>query len=938
MAEDIRILHIITKLAVGGAQMNTLISTREISKMGYPSTVLTGPERPPEGDLYSLAEEWGIDVITIPHLKRDISLYNDIRAFFEIRKIIKDGHFNIIHTHSSKAKILGRLAAASVGNVKIIQTVHGWSFFNSTNRLKKRLFALFEKMGFYIAETNIVVSPLDIEKGVKQGIGSPEDYILVRSGVEFRDFKNSRGKRVRARDKIGLSPDLSVVGAVMRLDAQKAPHLFVKVAEIIHANMPDVHFVIAGDGPLRKRTEIQIEKAGLSSVFHLPGSCSNVPELLPAFDAFLITSRSEGLPRTMLEALATGIPVVATNVGGISELVDGKKNGILCDDGDIDALSAGVMDILSTPGLSEKLLENVDNDLIPFSAEQMVRDLYKLYTNTIHRKLKVVFICDDEPFNIPYAVDYVIRANSLNDYAVITVPGHGSFSNLALNLKRYMGLYGFWRFTARGFLFLFYKFLAALNFYSRSPHSLMQTSKRRKVPFRRIVDINSPEAEYYIKSLSPDVIISIACPQILKDNILSIPSKGAWNVHSAILPRNRGMMPAFWSLLNGDTPGVTIHKMARKLDSGELLIQREINESIETISLHGLLRRSKETAAVLIVEALHLIETGDYELSANPSERGSYNKFPTCKDLYRFIDRGGSVSGKVVPISKIALSFDIEEWFQTTAARKSYPPDVWNDMESRVDAIIDKILDLLERHNSRATFFLLGWIIERHPDMIHTIVENGHEIACHGYDHSELAWISIEQFRKELEYFQELINMYSLPQPTGFRAPSFSLIHGKKLIIHELLAHGYSYDSSVYPMFKYRYGIPNAPLTPFLLKEGEKSILELPLSSFPFINTKLPVAGGAYMRFMPGFAHRFFLKRISKSGRIPVLYCHPWELDTININRSMNHIQQFRQHYNSGKVTVSRLHRILRKYRGITLAELAEYQTEKELETFSLYE
>lgn len=938
MADEVRILHIITKLAIGGAQMNTLISARDISGMGHPSSVLTGPEMPPEGDLYDLAEKWGIDVITIPHLKRDISLYNDIRAYFEIKKIIKTGHFNIIHTHSSKAKILGRLAAASVKNVKIIQTVHGWSFFDSTNKLKKWFFVLFEKLGFYLAKTNIVVSPLDIEKGVKQGIGTPEDYVLIRSGVEFTEFKKARGNKILARKLIDLPADIFVVGAVMRLDTQKAPHIFVEVASAIHSKVPDVHFVIIGNGPLKEKTESLIKKAGLASVFHLMGARNDVFEFLPAFDVFLITSRSEGLPRTMLEALACGIPMVATNVGGISELVTGEKNGILCDDGDVDALAKGVIDILTTPGLSEKLLANVDHDLIPFSAAQMVRDLYKLYTDTIHRRMNVVFICDDEPFNIPYTVDYVIRAKPLHNYSIVTVPGHGSFSNFTLNIKRYMGLYGFFGFIKKGYLFLLYRFLAGINFYSKFPHSLKQTSRRRHVPFTRLADINSDESVVFVNSCSPDVIISLACPQILKKRILQIPKKGAWNVHSAILPKNRGMMPSFWSLLHGDIPGVTIHKMVNKLDAGDILLQRTIDSNIETTSLNNLLFQSKKTAAILIGEALTLIESGKYELTANVSEHSTYNKFPTHEDVRCFMDRGGVISGKVVPRNKIALSFDIEEWFQTTASRQSFPPDVWNEMDSKVVAIVDKILDLLERHNSRATFFLLGWIIERHPEMVHKIVEEGHELACHGYNHSELAWISIEQFREELDYFQELIDKYSFPQPIGFRAPSFSIRHERQQIIHELLAHGYTYDSSVYPMFKYRYGIPDAPLAPFLLKEGDSSILELPLSSFQFMGVKLPVAGGAYMRFMPGFMHRFFLSHISRSDRIPILYCHPWELDSFNINRRMNHIQQFRQHYNSGKITLSRLHKILRIYRGITLAELAGYQSGKELDTFDLYD
>jgi len=144
--------------------------------------------------------------------------------------------------------------------------------------------------------------------------------------------------------------------------------------------MPDVHFVIVGDGPQRNLTENWIKKAGLADNFRLLGTRDDVPELLPAFDVFLITSRSEGLPRAMLEALATYVPVVATDVGGISELVDGNRNGILCREGDQDGLARSVLKLLRNPDLKESLLFNIDQDLEPFSASIMIDQLYDLYT------------------------------------------------------------------------------------------------------------------------------------------------------------------------------------------------------------------------------------------------------------------------------------------------------------------------------------------------------------------------------------------------------------------------------------------------------------------------------------------------------------------------------------------------------------------------------
>ncbi len=382
MAENkTTILHIITKMAVGGAQMNTLISCREITRMGYPSAVLTGPEISPEGTFSDLSEKYGIPVFTAPHLIRKLSPYHDFRAFFEIREIIDRNRFSIVHTHGSKAKFLGRLAAAHTKTpVKIVQTVHGWSFFDTMPPLQKAFYSLLERFGYKLADSNIVVSPHDIRKGVNWGIGKPEDYQLIRSGVEFEEFFAQRGNSLTAKERLGIPSENPVVGTVIRLASQKHPEAIVDVAEKVKVLFPDVKFVVVGDGPLDSYMKQYIHEKNLNDNFIMLGSRKDVAEILPAFDVFLLTSRSEGLPRAMLEALAVKIPVVATDVGGIAELINGLKNGFLCSHGDIDCLAKGIQKLLESPELRNKLLTTVDLDLEPFSAEIMVQQLFQLYT------------------------------------------------------------------------------------------------------------------------------------------------------------------------------------------------------------------------------------------------------------------------------------------------------------------------------------------------------------------------------------------------------------------------------------------------------------------------------------------------------------------------------------------------------------------------------
>jgi polysaccharide deacetylase family protein (PEP-CTERM system associated) len=931
-----RILHIITKLAVGGAQLNTLISTRDIDELGYDSVILTGPEKPSEGDLFSLAEKWSLRVIIAPHLKRRISPFVDFLAFFEIRKVIREGNFDIVHTHGSKARFLGRLAASSFPHVRIVQTAHGWPFYDSMNPLYKILYVALEKLGFGLAHINICVSPRDRDKAIRYGLGHFDDYRIIRSGVEFSEFKAVRGKMAEARRKLGLGESAQIIGSVMRFCPEKAPDIFVRVAARVLKSRPDAVFVIVGDGPLRKQTETLIDSMNIRESFVLLGSRKDVVDILPAFDIFLITSRTEGLPRALLESLASGVPVVSTDVGGIHELIRNGRNGLLSEEGDIESLAASINTILDNPGSVNQLMAQVDDDLVPFSAEKMVEDLYSLYSRMLSPSMNVVFLCDNEPFNIPKTVARIIRKQPFYSYTLIPLKGHGSVKKPLKNIKRYMSLYGFFGFFPQLFKFACLKLSGTLMLPTRFSHSLRQTARREHAAFASLDRINTSDSVEFLQSLDPDVFISLACPQILRKRTLAIPRLGAWNVHSALLPKNRGMLPTFWSLYHGDKPGVTLHKMVPRLDAGEILLQRGIDCSINDCSLHQLLTRSKYLAADITAEGLALIESGDYSLKPNPPENASINSFPEREDVKRFRTIGGKITGVRQIRSEIAISFDVEEWFQTQATRKWYPDSKWDKMEGRVNSILETILQILDEHHSKATFFFLGWIVERYPEIVHRIVSMGHEVGYHGYSHKELTSLTREEFSRNADRFFSLIDSLSIPAPVGFRAPSFSMKSDTSWAVDEIVNRGFIYDSSVYPMFKMRYGIPDAPRIPFNLQGHDRSILELPLASFKFLGTKFPVAGGAYIRFYPGLLHRMLLRSISESGIIPVLYFHPWEIDSMNISGSMNFFQRVRQHHNSGQNTITKLRRILKSYRGITLRELSERVKYDDLNDFTL--
>jgi polysaccharide deacetylase family protein (PEP-CTERM system associated) len=280
----------------------------------------------------------------------------------------------------------------------------------------------------------------------------------------------------------------------------------------------------------------------------------------------------------------------------------------------------------------------------------------------------------------------------------------------------------------------------------------------------------------------------------------------------------------------------------------------------------------------------------------------------------------------------LALSFDVEEWFQTHAAESGYPRACWSHMESRLAAPMARILSLLSRYGGRATFFFLGWIVERMPDLAERVVREGHELASHGYGHGQITFQDRREFAADLDRAEDAFGRAGLPGPRGYRAPSFTVVSETTWALRELSSRGYRYDSSVYPMFKHRYGFPHMPLRPFLFQGNDFRILELPMAVAPVLGVRLPVAGGAYMRFLPGQLFRALLGRISAGGRTPVMYMHPWELDGGMRLSRCTPLQRIRQETGAGRRAHRKLEAVLRRFRGIALEDLARRSSSARLQ------
>lgn len=377
--QRIRVLHIITRLIVGGAQENTMLTAAMLDRERYAVEIVSGPQTGSEGSLIEEVRARGIPLTIEPTLVREVSPLHDLRALFALARRIRRGRYVIVHTHSSKAGILGRLAARLAGVPIIVHTVHGWGHHDRQHPLVRRTYILLERFVQRFTNRLIVVSPRNAEKGLADGIARPEKYVTIRSGIELERFRRPARPREQVRAELGIPPEALVIGSVTRLSPQKAPLDFVEAAAQVAACRPDVHFVVVGDGPLRAPVEARVAALGLSGRFHLAGLRRDVPDLMHSFDLFALTSLWEGLPRVLPQAMAAGLPIVATAADGNAEAVTDGINGFLTPPGDPAALAAALLRLLEDPALARRMGEAGRARADEFDARAMVAAIAALY-------------------------------------------------------------------------------------------------------------------------------------------------------------------------------------------------------------------------------------------------------------------------------------------------------------------------------------------------------------------------------------------------------------------------------------------------------------------------------------------------------------------------------------------------------------------------------
>ncbi len=377
-----KIVHIITRLILGGAQENTLLTVDGLHhRFGDDVTLITGPAEGPEGDLFDRARERGLKVELMPDLIRAIRPKTDLRAYRQLRSSIRRLKPEVVHTHSSKAGILGRAAAWAEHVPAVIHTIHGLPFGPSESPAKNRLYIALERWAARRCHAIVGVCDAMAEQALAEGVGRPEQYSTVYSGMDVDAFLHPARSRAEVRRELGLADDEVAFGTVARLFERKGhDDILAAAPDVLRAN-PKVRFVFIGDGILRDRLFAETERMGLRHAFHFVGLVppTRIPELLNAIDAVVHPSLREGLARVLPQSLLVGRPVISYDIDGAREVVL-PETGILLPPRDIEGLKAAILQLATDSTLRDAMgREGRARFADRFRHETMTAQLRSLY-------------------------------------------------------------------------------------------------------------------------------------------------------------------------------------------------------------------------------------------------------------------------------------------------------------------------------------------------------------------------------------------------------------------------------------------------------------------------------------------------------------------------------------------------------------------------------
>jgi glycosyltransferase involved in cell wall biosynthesis len=378
-----KVVHVITRLILGGAQENTLYNCEDlIERHGDDVTLITGPAEGPEGDLFERARRNIPDVVVMPELKRAVDPFSDRTAYRRLIEEIGKRKPDVVHTHSSKAGIVGRAAAWKLCVPAVVHTIHGLPFHPSEHWWKNRLYIWAERWAAKRCHRIITVADAMIDQAVAAGIAPREKFITIPSGMEVEPFLKPPRQPAEVRRELGIPQDAVIVAKVARLFEFKGHDDILDVAPDLLKDRPNVRLLFIGGGVWRDRLEAKARSLGIAHRVIFTGlvPSSRIPELLHASDLVVHASYREGLARVLPQALIAGKPVVSYDVDGAREVVIPNKTGFLAPLGDKQKLAEGLATLLDQSELRARFgLTGREMFTNRFRHERMTESIRNVY-------------------------------------------------------------------------------------------------------------------------------------------------------------------------------------------------------------------------------------------------------------------------------------------------------------------------------------------------------------------------------------------------------------------------------------------------------------------------------------------------------------------------------------------------------------------------------
>ncbi len=378
-----KIAHVITRMIVGGAQENTLLCCQDLIRLfGDDVLLVTGPSLGPEGELLTQGRGGGVPLALVPSLRRAIHPWRDWQAYRAVKRILRDFRPDVVHTHSAKGGVLGRLAAHALRVPAIVHTVHGAPFHPYQNAAARNLFRWCEAYAARRCHALVSVADAMTDLLVDAGVAPRAKFTTVYSGMDVEPFLAADQHRQRVRAELGYADQHVVIGKIARLFHLKGHEYLIAAAARVVQACPQARFLLIGDGILRESLEDQLRQAGLADRFQFSGLVppARIPQLLGAMDILVHVSLREGLARALPQALIAGKPVVSYDVDGAREVVLNGETGFLLPPKCIEPLADALVQLARDPCLRQRLGGNGRQRFTEtFRHEHMTRQLRGLY-------------------------------------------------------------------------------------------------------------------------------------------------------------------------------------------------------------------------------------------------------------------------------------------------------------------------------------------------------------------------------------------------------------------------------------------------------------------------------------------------------------------------------------------------------------------------------